>query len=38
MEVPVVQRKQDDELPERIFAGCRYIKNDLSSYKFIDGK
>ena len=34
----MIEGQQDDELPERIFGGCRYIKNDLSSYKFIDGK
>lgn len=32
----MIEGQADDELPERIIGGTRYVNHDLSSYKFVD--
>lgn len=36
--VLVIEGQQEDELPERVIGGTRYVKHDLSKYIFLDCK
>jgi len=36
--VVLLEGQEEDELPERIIGGCRYIRHDLGGYIYVDSK